>query len=74
MELHLSPELLAKLSQIAAENNSDAEGYVRQLVENYLEHDGWFREKVKAGLAELDRGEFIGNEEMRAQIDQILRY
>ena len=32
MKLNLSPELHAKLAHIAAENNGDAEEYVRQLV------------------------------------------
>jgi hypothetical protein len=34
MEVKLSPELRAKLENIAAENNSGAEEYVRQLVEH----------------------------------------
>jgi predicted transcriptional regulator len=37
MEINLSPELRAKLAHIAAENNSDAQEYVRQLVEHYLD-------------------------------------
>jgi len=73
MEVNLCSELVAKLAHAAAENDSDAEECVRQLVEHYLDHDAWFREKVRAGLAELDRGGFIGHEEMRAWIDQILR-
>ncbi len=31
MEVNLSPELQAKLARIAAENNSGAEEYIRQL-------------------------------------------
>ena len=73
MELNLSPELLAKLAQIAAENNSGAEEYVQQLIEHYLDHDAWFRQKVKTGLAQLDRGEFVSHEEIGARIDQIFR-
>jgi predicted transcriptional regulator len=73
MEVNLSPELLAKLAHIAAENNSGAEEYVRQLVEHYLDHDAWFRQKVKAGLGQLDRGEFVTHEGIGARIDQIFR-
>jgi predicted transcriptional regulator len=72
MEVNLSPELLAKLAHIAAENNSGAEEYVRQLVEHYLDHDAWFRQKVKTGLGQLDQGEFFTHEEIGARIDQIL--
>lgn len=73
MELNLSPELQAKLAHIAAENNSGAEEYVRKLVEHYLEHDAWFRQKVKAGLAQLDNNEFVSHEEIGARIEQMFR-
>ena len=71
MEVNLSPELQAKLAHIAAENNSAAEEYVRQLVEHYLDHDAWFRQKVKTGLSQLDQGKFISHEEISARIDEI---
>jgi hypothetical protein len=35
MEVHLSPELQAKVERAAAENKSGAEEYVKQLVEHY---------------------------------------
>ena len=47
MEVHFNPELQAKLDRVAAENSSEADQYVQQLVEHYLDHDVWFRQKVK---------------------------
>lgn len=73
MEVHLPPELQAKVDRAAAENNSGAEEYVKQLVEHYLEHDAWFRQQVKKGLDQLDRGEFLTHEEVGARIDQMFR-
>jgi predicted transcriptional regulator len=73
MEVNLSPELQAKLAHIAAENNSGTEEYVRQLVEHYVDHDAWFRQKVKAGLKQLDQGEFITHGEIGARIEEIGR-
>jgi predicted transcriptional regulator len=73
MEVHLPPDLQAKVDQAAAENNSGAEEYVKQLVEHYLEHDAWFRQRVKKGLDQLDRGEFLTHEEVGARIDQMFR-
>jgi predicted transcriptional regulator len=73
MEVHLPPELQAKVDQAAAENNSDAEAYVKQLVEHYLDHDAWFRQQVKKGLDQLDRGEFLGHDEVGARIAQLFR-
>jgi predicted transcriptional regulator len=73
MEVNLSPELQAKLAHIAAQNNIGAEEYVRQLVEHYLDHDAWFRQKVKTGLGQLDKGEFVTHEEIGAGIDELFR-
>ena len=73
MELHLTPELQAKVNQTAAENNSGAEEYVQKLVEHYLDHDAWFRQKVKNGLAQLDRGESLTHEEVGTRIEQMFR-
>ena len=44
MEVHFTPELQAKLDRIAAENRREADEYVQQLVETYLDHDAWFRQ------------------------------
>ena len=60
MELRLTPELQAKVERAAAENNSDAEGNLQQLVEHYLEYDQCFRQQVQKGLDQLDRGEYLG--------------
>ena len=73
MEVNLSPELQEKLARIAAENNSGTEEYVRELIEHYLEHDSWFRQKVKNGISQLDRQEFVSHEEIGARIDQLFR-
>jgi hypothetical protein len=34
----------------AAENQSALAEYMQQLVENYVEHDAWFRQQVNKGL------------------------
>jgi predicted transcriptional regulator len=70
MEVHFNPELQAKLDRVAAENSCEADQYVQQLVEHYLDHDVWFRQKVKTSLERLDRGEFLTHEEMGARIDK----
>ena len=70
MEVHFTPELQAKLDRVAAENSSAADQYVQQLVEHYLDHDVWFRQKVKTSLERLDGGEFITHEEMGARIEK----
>jgi len=49
MEVHFSPDLQTKLNRVAAENSSDTDAYVQQLVEHYLDHDAWFRQSVNKG-------------------------
>ena len=73
MEVNLKPELQAKLARIAAENNSGAEENTQQLIEHYLDHDAWFREKVKKGLSQLDRDDSLTHDEIGARIDQMFR-
>ena len=60
MEVHLSPELQAKVERAAAENKSGAEEYVKQLVEHYVDHDAWFRQQVTRSLDQLDRSSSAG--------------
>jgi len=64
MEVHFTPEVQTKIDRVAAENGSASDEYVRQLVERYLDQDSWFRQKVKKGLDQLDRGEFLTHEEV----------
>ena len=73
MEVHLKPELQARVDRAAKENNSGPAEYVQQLVEHYVDHDVWFREQVKKGLDQLDRGEFLTHEEMGTRIEQMFR-
>ena len=73
MEVHLNPELEAKVLRIAAENSKEAAEYIQQLVERYIDHDAWFREQVKKGLDQLDREEFFTHEEIGVRIEQIFR-
>jgi predicted transcriptional regulator len=73
MDVHFSPDLEARLARVAAENQSGVDEYVQQLVERYLDHDAWFREQVKQGLDQLERGEFLTHEEVAARIEQLFR-
>jgi predicted transcriptional regulator len=73
MEVHFTPELQAKVDRVAAENQRDSDEYVQQLVEHYVDHDAWFRQKVTASLGKLDRGEFLTHEEVGARIRRRIR-
>jgi predicted transcriptional regulator len=72
MEVHFTPELQARLAQAAADNHSNVNEYLQQLVESYLDHDQWVRAKVQRGLDQLDRGESLPHADVRAHIDKLL--
>jgi predicted transcriptional regulator len=71
MEVHFNSDLQTKLNRVAAESNSDPNGYVQQLVEHYLDHGAWFRQAVKNGLEQLDRGEYLTHEEVGERIERM---
>jgi predicted transcriptional regulator len=73
MGVHFAAELQDKLNRVAAENSSGSEEYVQQLVEHYPDHDAWFRRKVRKGLDQLDRGEFLSHPEVGSRIEKMFR-
>jgi predicted transcriptional regulator len=73
MEVHFNPDLETKVNRVAAENRSGADEYVQQLVEHYVDHDAWFRQKVRQGLEQLDRGEYLTHEEVGERIERMFR-
>ena len=73
MEVNFPPELQAKLDRIASNIPSGADQYVQQLVEHYLDHDVWFRQKVKTSLDQLDRGEFLSHEEVGERLGKMFQ-
>lgn len=54
MEVHFTPELQAKLDSAASGTHTDPDDYVQQLVERYLDHDVWFRQKVAGSVKQLE--------------------
>jgi predicted transcriptional regulator len=73
MEVHFTLEPQARVESVAAENRRGADEYVQQLVESYLDHDAWVRQKVTASVAKLDRGEFLTHEDVGARLRKILQ-
>ena len=69
--MHFAPELQEKLDRVAAENRRGADEYVQQLVEHYLDHDAWFRQKITSSLGRLDRGESISHEEVGKRLEKL---
>ena len=72
MEVHLAPEIEAKLARIAAESGRDAEGIAREAVERFVNYDEWFLSEVAKGLDQIDHGETLSHEEVGVRIEELL--
>jgi predicted transcriptional regulator len=72
MEIHLSPNVQAKLARIAAERGRDAEVLAREAIERFVDCDEWFINKVEKGLGQVDRGEVLTHEEVGVRIEKLL--
>ncbi|HVN05898.1 MAG TPA: hypothetical protein VMT86_15860 [Bryobacteraceae bacterium] len=47
--------------------------YVQQLVEHYVDHDAWFRQKVRSTLDRLESGEFFTHEGVGERLAKIFQ-
>ncbi len=70
MEVHLNPELQAKLARMATMQGRDPQTLVQEAVERLVDHEDWFLQEVDKGLAAADRGEFIEHDAVRKLIDR----
>ena len=73
MEVHLTPELEAKLSRMASQYGRDTGELVSEAVERFVEYDGWFIREVEKGLAQIERGELLEHDEIVARIEKRLQ-
>jgi predicted transcriptional regulator len=71
MEVNFVPELQEKIQRIAAENHRDPGEVVQEIVATYLEQEPWYREKVEASIARLDKGEYLTTEEMGERLETL---
>jgi predicted transcriptional regulator len=70
MEVHLSPDLQAKLAQLASQQGRESEALVVEAVQRMVNYDDWFIREVEKGIAAADRGEFLDHDEVRKRLDR----
>jgi predicted transcriptional regulator len=73
MEVHITPDQEAQLSDLAAKTGQGTDDLVQQAVEGLLAYNQWFKEQVRIGIDQLDRGEFIEEAEMDARVERMLQ-
>ena len=71
MEVQLTPEQEAELSELATRKGRNANELAQEVIGFYLEHEARFIEAVKRGLESLDRGEYVSHEDVGARIDRL---
>lgn len=69
MDVSLTPDQEARLSQVANQTGKNAEQLVREAVDRWLEEDERFLAAVEAGKASADRGNLLADEEVRAWLE-----
>ena len=72
MEIHLTPEQEAELSELAARKGRKADSLAQEVLGFYLEHEARFIEAVKRGIASADRGDLIEHDEVLARINRLV--
>jgi len=60
MEVHLNPNLQARLAHLAAEQGRDAEALAREAIERFVDRDEWFLREVEKGLAQIEQDRAYG--------------
>ena len=71
MEVHVAPELEAKVARFAAQQGRDPNELVQDVLTRYLEGEASFLEAVEKGIAAAERGEFLAEEEMDARVARV---
>jgi predicted transcriptional regulator len=64
--VHINPQLKAELEKLALSTSRDQSELANEAIRLYLEHETRMIEKVTAGLAQADRGEFVSEAEMES--------
>ncbi len=72
MEVRFTTEQEAQLARIASRSGTDPERLVKDAALRVLEEEARFRDAVREGIAQADRGEFLEEEEMDARFEQML--
>ena len=72
MEVILSADVQAKLARIAHERGTEPQALAQEAIERLVNYDDWFLTEVDKGLAQIERGETLGHEEVGTRLEQRL--
>jgi predicted transcriptional regulator len=72
MDVHFSPDIEARLQQLAIRTGKDTAQVVEEAVDRMLEYDARFLEAVEEGRQAARRGDLLEHDAVVERIDQIL--
>jgi predicted transcriptional regulator len=72
MEVHLNPDLQARLTHLAAQQGRDTEALAREAIERLVDYDEWFIREVEKGLTQIEQGKALTHEEVGARMERRL--
>ena len=70
MNLHVPPELEAKLDRLAAATGRRPDQLALDLLASSVDHDDWFREEVEKGRESARAGRLLDHDEVVSRINQ----
>ena len=73
MEVHLLQNQEAGLNELAAKTGRGTDELVQEAVAKLLAHNERFQAQVQIGVDQIERGEFIEEEEMDARVERMLQ-
>jgi predicted transcriptional regulator len=73
MEIRFTPEQEARLTQMAGAAGVEPAQLLLDAASRLIEDEARFREAVRVGVEQADRGEFIDEEEMDDRVARMLR-
>jgi predicted transcriptional regulator len=73
MEVHLPQNQEALLNQLAVSTGRATEELVQEAVAKLLAESAWFKKQIQIGIDQIERGEFIEEDEMDARVERMLR-
>lgn len=71
--MHLPQHQEAQLNDLATKTGRGTDELLQEAVTRLLTRNEKFRQQVQVGLDQISRGEFIGEEEMDARVERMLR-
>lgn len=68
MELHLPSDLAEKLTLTAVRRGVPVEVLAREVLERAVDYDDWFIREVEVGLAQIDAGKVLTQDQVKDRV------